>query len=260
MKLKNLICMCGAMSVLFISAISCSDKDSSGDSEWYDRFFYLGSYNATVDYNVQGVWNRYLTCTTGLKFDQLHINYCYNIEAGNYTGMLPSKVYDPVDHGTDYTSYPNWTGTITSEQDGMYFGNPFMLARWDISESLSEIPAAPSVAISFPMPFYPSYMTVSNSNAAYYLMKSRLAAADRISLVVTGVRSGVKTHSVEVSLSHDESGVPLNQFKRVELDRLEQVDYVYFQLKANNETGNEVIIDAPYFCMGVFAYSYGYNQ
>jgi lipoprotein len=262
MNLKKIYTFLGAAAVIMVMSTSCGDKENTSDSFWSERTFTPGYFANTIEYNQQGVWNNYENCTTGLVFDGLHITYAYDRNTGSFTGMLPSRVYDPVDRGSEFNAYPYWAGTVTAvpgnEDNEVIYGDPFMIARFNTDESLTSVPANPSLKINFTGRFYPVAMTVGNSSALYWAMKNTLHAGDVCKLVVTGVRDGVKVSSTDFNLISE--GTPINMWRTFSLASLGEVDYVYMQLEGNNDAAKAAIASAPYFCMGSFQYAFGYNQ
>lgn len=256
---KNYIFMAVAVVMAFF-ATSCGDKDNTGDSFWSERTFSPGFFANELAYNEQGVWNGYENCTTGFLFDGLHISYAYDRNNNTFTGMLPSKVYDPVDRGAEFDTYPYWAGTITAvpgnDDNEVVYGDPFMIARFDTREPHSSIPANPSLKINFTSRFYPVAMTVGNSSALYWAMKNTLKAGDVCKLVVIGVRDGVKVSSADFSLISE--GAPVTTWRTFSLASLGEVDYIYMQLEGNNDAAKAAIAAAPYFCMGSLRYNFGY--
>lgn len=247
---------------------SCGSTDANNDSMWSERLFTPGNYAGQISYNEQGVWTNYALNTSGQTYDGLHLTYAYDAAKSTFTGMVPSCVYNPVDYGTDFNTYPNWAGVIdlrnaAAEDVAPTFGEPFMMARFNPSESTTSIPANPSVAISFVTPFYPEAMTVCNSSALYYEMKRTFtpdSRADKVHLVITGVRGGKKTGSVEVALESADNGEYITKWTTVSLSALNEVDYIYMQLVGSEGAGKAAVAKYPYFAVGSLAYAFGYNQ
>lgn len=227
-----------------------------------------GYYPGQIIFNQQGVWTNYTLSSVDQNYDGLKIAYNYNLPTSSFTGMVPSRVYNPVDYGNDFNTYPNWAGVIDlrnadAEDASPVMGEPFMMARWDTQESTTSIPANPSVSLSFVVPFYPEAMTVCNSSALYYEMQRTFtpnSRVDKVKLVITGLRNGKKTGSVELPLESGNKGEYITKWTVVELGALNEVDKVYMQLVGSEGAGAAAVAKYPYFCMGSFAYSYGYNQ
>lgn len=257
-----------ALAATIAGLTSCGSTDSNNDSMWSERLFTPGNYSGQITYNQQGVWSNYAVNTTGQNYDGLHVAYAYDAATQTFTGMVPSRVYNPVDYGNDFNTYPNWAGVIdlrntTVEGAAPVMGDPFMMARFNPNESTSGIPSNPSVALSFVTSFYPDALTVCNSSALYYEMQRTFtpnSRADYVKLVITGVLGGKKTGSVEIPLESGLKGDYITRWTTVELSALNEVDYVYMQLVGSDGAGKAAVAKYPYFAIGSFAYSYGYNQ
>lgn len=257
-----------AVAATMVGLSSCGSTDSNNDSMWSERVFTPGNYAGQITYNPQGVWSNYALNTTGQNYDGLQVAYNYDTTTGLFTGMVPSKVYNPVDYGNDFNVYPNWAGVIDlrnagAEDAAPVMGDPFMMARFNPNESTSGIPSNPSVKLSFVTTFFPAALTVCNSSALYYEMQRTFtpnSRADYVKLVITGVLGGKKTGSVEIPLEAGNNGNYITKWTTVELGALNEVEYVYMQLVGSDGAGKAAVAKYPYFGIGSFAYGYGYNQ
>ena len=150
-----------AVAATMVGLSSCGSTDSNNDSMWSERVFTPGNYAGQITYNPQGVWSNYALNTNGQNYDGLQVAYNYDTTTGLFTGMVPSKVYNPVDYGNDFNVYPNWAGVIDlrnagAEDAAPVMGDPFMMARFNPNESTSGIPSNPSVKLSFVTTFFPA--------------------------------------------------------------------------------------------------------
>lgn len=254
-------------SILTISAIALSLTSCSNDDD--DPVVVPGLASVTFNTNpaiqyssANGAWTNCYnpTTTNSLTYTGLNLSHQVTEYSGVYywSGFCPSNSTENAKHPTDFLDY-QWSA-ITG--GGLRYAGgtlPFMVAYWNTSESLSSIPAEPSLKMkpSAGGSFRPFRISITNSAYTYYNMLEGIGYGDGsdkftspqdfLKVYFIGVRNGYKTGTVTAHLANGTQLI--REWVSVNLQPLGEVDYIYCQMESSkaNQYG---MLTPSYFCVG----------
>lgn len=253
-----------ALSVVTLSGVitSCDSDDDDDDAP---EVFTLAGRNE-ITYNDEGVWT---LCNATAPVATLNVGeftFSHTVDdswgAPYAYGFTPSRSTDSADY-PDADRYNHRWAAITAggvDSKGVTVaGSPYMLGILDAMESLTEIPAAPVCKISMRDgdDFEPENIMITNSAYAYWSMKKgdnflkAFSGDDFTDLLIIGVKNGVKTATVKVSLAKGSD--VLDSWTSVSLRGLGEVDYIYFQIDSSAKNQFGLLVPA-YFCFDRLTY------
>lgn len=254
------------LSGLCATMVSCSDDDGNQP----DRYLFMLS-NYQVQYDTDGVWSAWNT-TQPLSIGGVRFARNYDATYSSWIGFTPSKLYTDNYTTSYWTDEAVWGGCIV-DNDNASLNEPFMLGYWDVSESLTDLPANPSCKISLASGerFYPLMMSVTNSTVGYYQMLygagyvdggstttitapyAPFGNGDYCNLLIWGVRDGVRVpQPVKISLAKG-TDIADRWVVANDLAALGEVDYIYIQMESSKmDTYGQT--NASYFCISAFSY------
>lgn len=243
---------------------SCDDDDDDDDVVIYEVF--SPANFSTITYDTEGVWS---LCNATNPVATLNIGeftFSHTVDdtwgAPYAYGFTPSRSTDSADY-PDAERYNHRWAAITAGgidyKGATVAGSPYMLGILDAMESLTEIPAAPVCKISMRDgdDFEPESIMITNSAYAYWSMKKgdnflkAFSGGDFTDLLIIGVKNGVKTATVKVSLAKGND--VLDSWTSVSLRSLGEVDYIYFQIDSSAKNQFGLLVPA-YFCFDRLAY------
>lgn len=242
------------ISALFAASVSsCLGGDDNGsqvlvhsvespDLKFNDKGVYEGVNNPSTDNSIN---------INGLAFSR-NVNTTYQ----SFTGFQPSQVRDTVVPDNYWPDYQWGVVDLATPATNKF---TFLVGYWDSSENTADIPQVPSCKVSPAYgvkTFSPLYVFVGNSAVAYKAMRYGLGVArpftrdnDRFTLLIYGVRNGVRSQPVKVTLGLNQGGQPLllGQWTSVDVSSLGAVEYLYFQMEST-DVGEYGINTPTYFC------------
>lgn len=246
------------LAVLALSALtltSCNDKEDGDDIVLYD--FTLAASN----YNIEGYWNDVYNTgyTTIAMFPDLQLTHSASVdvyegvEYKSWMGFCPSESTDKKNHnGEDWVKY-QW-GNITGHGATGAADRNYMIAHWDVNETLSAVPSPGCCAMGsiYGVAFRPLQMYMTNTTWGYWAMKEGSAFSrafgpdDWCKVTITGVNGYTKTGSVDFYLARD--GKIVDEWELVDLTPLGKCSAIYFQMQSS-DTGQWGMNNPAYFAM-----------
>lgn len=237
---------------------SCTNNDGTSTRKTVLSFgFELDSSSAEGTYTPQGYWkdvynpdvNSLVLANFLLMSHSALIQTWDGVEYKSWKGFCPSRSTDNADHSdADWTEY-QW-GSIAG--GGAFTSLDYVVACWDVQESLSQIPESPTCVMAFADAVEPKGVRITNSAYGYYAMLRGTAfnraftPDDWCTVIITGLKDGRKTGSVTVDLARN--GEILKTWKEVDLSPLGKVSHIYFQMESS-ETGQYGMNNPAYFCL-----------
>lgn len=240
---------------MFVAAsmVACDEKEEPTD----DIVFNLSNYS--VNYEANGAW----ADAYNVEIGEINLGgfvFSHNATAyewdgviySSYYGFVPSRSSDNADHSSDDWVQYQWGAITGGGLSGS--GSPYMLGSWNVMEEVNAVPEYPSLSVTYDnVEFDPEEMFVTNSAYGYYAMKNgtafnkKFGSEDWMKLHIIGVRNGVETGRVDVSLAAN--GQVLNTWQCVALDALgDAVDMIYFQF-SSSDSGQWGMNNPAYLCL-----------
>lgn len=246
-------------SLLFVSALFAASVSSclGGDDNGTQTLVHSVE-SPDLKFNGQGVYQDVNTPSTDnqININGLTFSRDVNTEYKSFTGFQPSQVRDTV-VPNDYIPDHQWGVVDLATPPANKF--TFLVGYWNSSEDTNTVPMVPSCKITPAYgvkTFSPQYIFVGNSAVAYKAMRYGLEFArpfnrdnDRLTLLIYGVRNGIRTQPVKVTLGANIGGQlsMLSQWTSVDVTSLGEVEYLYFQMEST-DMGQYGINTPTYFC------------
>lgn len=239
--------------LLFTSCDTGSDEPST-------TYNYTYTFETQGNFTDQGYWTEVYNTeyTTLILAPNLLLTHAawempegetdYGSNMG-WSGFCPVRGKDNVDHPEGWNGY-TWSSVTGS---GIYSSVDYMMARWNPSEpAVMTSTEAPACGVAFSGGAQPLVVAVTNSNIAYWAMKSgdgthaAFGPNDYLRLVFKGVRNSAIVGEVKAVLAAE--GQILTDWSLIDLSKLGMVDYFYIQMESNR-TENGVVTVPPFFCI-----------
>ncbi|MEE0979382.1 MAG: DUF4465 domain-containing protein [Muribaculaceae bacterium] len=234
--------------------VSCSDNDDE------DALLLLPFYNSKIEFSEETkAWDECYdeSSVNDLVYSGFKFSHSANAAWQSWNGFCPSISKDNADSNPDWVAH-QW-GSITG--GGVFVDVPYMLCFWDSFNEADEsvIPKNPSLSIEFTDAnlkyFYPQTVALTNTTWGYYAMKDGTAfnrpfePGDKFTVVIIGLRDGVKTGTVEFDLA-DGTNI-LKEWKDCDLRSLGKVNQLVFRMRST-DVGEWGINNPTYFCLDGF--------
>lgn len=253
MKALRTVGKCIVAMLVATSMVACDEENEPTDG------IVLNLSNYSIDYDAKGAWVDAYNVEVG-EVNLGDFAFSHNVTAyewdgvvyKSYYGFVPSCSSDNADHsGDDWVQY-QWGAITGGGISGV--GTPYMLGSWNVIEEVDAVPEYPSLSVTYGnVEFDPEEVFVTNSAYGYYAMKNgtafskKFGSEDWTKLHIIGVRNGVETGRVDVSLAAE--GQLLNGWKCVNLDALgDAVDMIYFQF-TSSDSGQWGMNNPAYLCL-----------
>lgn len=247
------------MAAVALTMTACigNTEDDPTKQEYFISFASLDNFT----FNDFGEWNdAYNVNTKTVEFTNLKFSHFAEatewdgVVYKSFVGFVPAKTMDTADHSNDDWTVYQWNCMAQNPQWGGY-DKPYttMLAHWDVTESLTEIPARPSCSLTLPYAMTVETMFIANSTWGYWAMRNGTAFSQPFTensycnVIVHGLYNGVETNKITIALAKGTN--ILSDWATVDLTQLGQVDNLYFQMESS-DTGAWGMNNPAYFCLG----------
>lgn len=250
MKLRKFLA--ATIAVLSLGAVSsCSTTDYSGPQTSVAVID-----NSALVFDANGVWEKWneagasnVLSVNGIVYSR-EVNKAYN----SFTGFQPSQSREMI---VSESYWPDHQWGVVDKSTSSTERYTFLVGYWNSTESTAIQPQSPSCRLSVAgvNTFVPRYLILGNSAVTYTAMTQGLYSArklqegDKVSLLIYGVKDGIRTEPVELVLGQCSNGstTVVDSWQTVDVRALGEVEYIYFQM-TSTDTGEYGINTPTYFC------------
>lgn len=250
--------------ILAVSAVTTACDMGTDEPDNVITYKYIETFSQVTAFTPEGYWKfcydpRYaeqLTFGNVINFSHSTSSTTYEgVEYRSWKGFCPSNSVDR----KDYTPQGTWVDHQWSSIVGPgLFGNNYMVACCDVSETLADAGTSNTVVIKPKQgQFEPAMVFVTNTTYGYYAMlygtafNRAFGPTDWCNLNISAVTGNEVTKTVKVELAGN--GSILSNWLQVDLRSLGKCDRVVFTMESS-DSGQWGMNNPAYFVLDCFAW------